>query len=155
MVKGFDRIHDMILRGIPIQALNKMDYLDLFHTIITTCGSGYNYIAVGPEGVASCHEGLFGLESNMQRIRNGENILSIAAEEYQGEKDHLLGPNIRFDNTEKSVLSLHGGQGCPRLTRHENNGSLGVASSTSYLYDAIYPHMLSLEVMRQMRQGTS
>lgn len=151
MARGFARIHGMILRGIPVQPLNKIDYLDLFNTIVTTCGSGYNYIAVGPEGVASCHEGLFDMPDNMARIRAGENILRIAAEEYEGEKDALLGPNIRFDRANKAVLSLHGGQGCPRLTRQETGGGLGVAASTSYLYEKIYPHMLSLEVMRQVR----
>jgi sulfatase maturation enzyme AslB (radical SAM superfamily) len=145
---GFARILDMIKRGINVQSLHNIDYLSLFSLTTTPCGSGFNYIAVGPEGAAPCHEGLFRMKPNLDRITQGENMFDIVNEYYQHDRELLHGTNIEFKEGKR--LKLHGGQGCPRLARMENNGNLGTAASTSTLYNAIYEELLSLETMRQI-----
>jgi hypothetical protein len=145
---GSARVLDMIRRGIRVPPLNSIDYLDLFKTILTPCGSGFTYVAVGPKGAASCHEGLYQMEDNLRRIAGGENLFDVVNGEYAADRALLLGPNITY--LEGDQLALHGGQGCPRLARAENGGKLGKASSSTRLYNAIYKEMLSLETMRQL-----
>ena len=153
--RGFARIFDLIERGIPIQSLERMDYLDLFSTIVTPCGSGFVYVAVGVDGVAPCHEGLYGLQSNKSRIERGENLFDIANEEYQSDRAKLFGPNIEFGDNTQRALALHGGQGCPRLVKAENNGRLGTCASTSHLYGHIFYELLCLEALRRIKQAPS
>ena len=131
---GFAVIRELIDRGIPVQPLDKIDYLQLFGVIPTPCGSGFNYLAAGPRGVASCHEALFAMSDNMGEIIEGANMVDLANREYIGQRAQLMGPNVIFqgsDPTTDLVLSLHGGAGCPRTTKAENNGQLGYAASTA------------------------
>jgi hypothetical protein len=146
--RGFARMLEMIQRGIALPPLHSIDYLDLFKLTLTPCGSGFNYVAVGAQGAVPCHEDLYAMRPNRDRIQQGENLFEVANEPYQAERDLLLGPNIRFEDN--NILMWHGGQGCPRLARAENNGHLGVAASTSRLYLAIYEELLALESMRQL-----
>jgi len=146
--RGFARILDMIQRGIAIPPLHSIDYLDLFNLTLTPCGTGFNYVAVGAQGAAPCHEDLYDMRPNRDRIQAGENVFDVVNEPYYDQRDLLLGPNIQFG--QNSILRWHGGQGCPRLARAENNGRLGVAASTARLYLAIYEELLALETMRQL-----
>ncbi|MBI2009978.1 MAG: radical SAM protein [Candidatus Chisholmbacteria bacterium] len=152
---GFDVTRVLIERGVPIQPLDKIDYLQLFGVIPTPCGSGFNYLAAGPRGVASCHEALFSMSDNMGEIRDGANMVDLANREYVGRRHQLMGPNVIFqsnDPTTDLVLALHGGAGCPRTTRAEHDGQLGYAASTAQaLYAPIILELLSLEAMRRIR----
>jgi len=145
---GFEKIRSMIERNIPIPQMDRFDYLDLFNTIVVPCGSGYNYLAIGPDGVAACHEELYKMKSNIDRIMSGENMFDIANHYYKPFRDQLVGNNIDFGNANKSVLSLHGGQGCPRLAYSEH-GKLGSASSISQIYNNIFEEIICLETMKQ------
>lgn len=152
---GFDVTRGLITRGVPIQPLDKIDYLQLFGVIPTPCGSGFNYLAAGPRGVASCHEALFAMPDNMGEIRSGANMVDLANREYAEHRAQLMGPNVIFqgkDPTTDLVLSLHGGAGCPRTTKAENHGELGHAASTAQaLYEPIIQELLSLETMRRLK----
>ncbi|MCP4371114.1 MAG: hypothetical protein GY797_23815, partial [Deltaproteobacteria bacterium] len=145
---GFARTLNMIKRGINIQPLRTIDYLNLFNLTTIPCGAGFSYLAMGVHGVAPCHEGLFMMKSNLERIKQGENMFDLASEYFKGEQELLHSPNITFEKGQN--LMFHGGQGCPRLAKKENNGKLGVAASTSKFYNAIYEELLSLETMRQL-----
>ncbi len=153
--KGFGVIRELIHDGVPIHPLDKVDYLQLFGVIPTPCGTGFNYFAAGPRGVASCHEALFSMESNMDTIRENQiNILDLANSEYAGQQTNLVSANLEFnhiDPTTETILQLHGGSGCPRITKVEHNGELGYAASTAEaLYAPIIQELLSLETMRRL-----
>lgn len=152
---GFDVIRKLIARGESIQPLDKIDYLQLFGVIPSPCGSGFNYLAAGPRGVASCHEALFAMPDNMDEIRSGANMVYLANKEYAKQRAKLMGPNVIFqgnDQTTNLVLALHGGAGCPRTTKAENHGELGHAASTARaLYQPIIQELLSLETMRRLK----
>lgn len=155
---GFEVILDLITRGLKIQPLDKIDYLQLFGVVPTVCGSGFNYIAAGPRGVASCHEALFSMSENLDTIRAGSNLIDIANIGYAGERQKLIGINMRFpDGGNRAVnetLALHGGTGCPRTIRAENNGALGNVSSIAYgVYAKIVEQILSLETMRRLTEN--
>lgn len=149
---GFEVIRELIARGMPMQPLDRLDYLQFSGVIPTTCGSGFNYLAIGPRGVASCHEGLFGMENNMNRLIDG-NVFDLANMEFEGQQDKLVGVNIAFGEIDpkiRNLLALHGGAGCPRTSRVEHNGELGHASSVSeYLYASLSEEWLALEAMRR------
>ena len=147
--KGFAKIYEFIDRGIAIQPLFKIDYLNLFNTILTPCGTGFNYVAVGPLGAASCHEGLFSMKKNLDQIKAGKNIIDLANKEYKSRTRLLLSTKEL-----PMALALHGGAGCPRLAREENTGKLGKPTSTAYLYKAIYKDILALEATRQLKLNT-
>lgn len=147
--QGFAVILDLIKKGVKVPPLHKIDYLDLLNVITTPCGSGFTYVAVGPEGATSCHEGLYKMKNNLERIKKGENLFDIVNQDYKKDRKLLFGPNIKFNKGQ--ILALHGGQGCPRLAKEENSGKFGKASSTSILYEAIFHELLSLETMRQLK----
>jgi len=152
---GFAVMRELISRGIPIQPLDKIDYLQLFGVIPAPCGSGFNYMAIGPRGVSSCHEALFAMPDNMADIRNGTNMVDLANSEYAGRRAQLMGPNVKFSGSDPTInlaLSVHGGTGCPRTTKAEHNGELGYAASTAQaLYEPIIYELLSLETMRRIK----
>lgn len=149
--KGLAKIFDLLERGVKLQPLNRIDYLDVFSLSDRNCGAGLNYVGVGPEGVAACHEGLYAMKHNMKRVLAGENVFDIANEVYKG-KEHLLETeNMDFGKVRKDLLKNHGGTGCPILARLENNGNMGYASSTSQIYDAIFEEILALEALRQIK----
>jgi pyruvate-formate lyase-activating enzyme len=151
---GFEVMRELMARGIAIHSLGKIDYLQLFGVIPTPCGSGFNYLAAGPRGVASCHEALFSMPNNMEEVRDGANMVDLANREYAGLQYQLMGPNIKFEGTNRTmnlVLALHGGSGCPRTTRVEHHGELGHSASTAEaLYEPIIEELLSLETMRRL-----
>jgi sulfatase maturation enzyme AslB (radical SAM superfamily) len=151
---GFAKIHELIQRGIPLPPLDEIDYLQLNKPLPATCGSGIgSYFAAGSSGVASCHEGLFGMPGNIGEMNN-RNMLDLANAEYDGRQNLLLGQNIIFngiDATTALALSHHGGSGCPRTSRVENGGNLGnSASIAEKLYAPILPELLALEMQRRM-----
>lgn len=150
---GFAVIHELINRGLDIPAIDRIDYLQLFRVIPTVCGSGFNYLAAGPRGIAPCHEDLFLMQPNTDKL-GSTNVIDLANQTYIKERDQLIGINIanpRVDDTTAQILALHGGTGCPRTARVENGGLLGTAPSIApELYAPIIPELLSLEAMRRM-----
>jgi hypothetical protein len=154
---GFAVIADLIHRGIPIQSLNRIDYLQLFGMIPAPCGSGFNYLAAGPRGWASCHEKLFAMPDNLEQVRRDDvDVLKLANAEYDGHREQLLGPNIEFRNLDErtsTILALHGGSACPHQSTYENEGKLGYAASTAeLLYAPLIEEIISLETMRRLRR---
>lgn len=148
--RGFAAIHSMIKRGVLVPPLNRWDYMDLLNPLMTPCGTGFNYVAVGPDGVASCHEKLYEMNNNVDMVKAGTNLFDLANADYKDEKNLLLGPNIVFPKTAEA-LKLHGASGCPISTKVETHGNLGIAGSvTDQLYTQIFPEILSLEAMRQL-----
>ncbi|MCB9812953.1 MAG: radical SAM protein [Pseudomonadales bacterium] len=151
---GFSKINDMIEDGIKLQPLNKIDYLDLFKLLPTTCGSGFIYVAINSDGVANCHQGLYDLKDNRDRIFEGENMFDVVLDQYENKIEKLLASNISYENKnlKSDILRYHGGAGCPRLAQKENNNELGHVASTSWLYEQIFEELLSLETKRQLRK---
>jgi sulfatase maturation enzyme AslB (radical SAM superfamily) len=149
--KGFAKIYELLNSDVPLQPLNRFDYLDVFGLSNRTCGAGVNYVGVGPEGAAPCHEGLFAMQHNIDRIKAGENIFDVANEEYVKTGQLLETANMNFGSTRKAFLMAHGGAGCPRLAKLEHNGQMGYASSTSEIYDALFEEVLALEALRQLK----
>lgn len=153
--KGFEVMRELIKDGVSIHPLDKIDYLQLFGVIPTPCGTGFNYFAAGPRGVASCHEALFSMAGNMEAIRENQlNVLDLANSEYAGQQANLIGANLEFTNVDatiRTILQLHGGSGCPRTTKVEHDGHLGYAASTAEaLYAPIIQELLSLETLRRL-----
>lgn len=151
---GFKVIRDLIARGIPIKALDRIDYLQPFRVVPTVCGSGIDYAAVGPNGeIESCHEGLYGARSRLGELAQVGSVMGVANQEYVGKVPQLIGANIAMpgiDETTATSLRLHGGAGCPRTVMAENGGELGVAASTAReLYAPILQEWIALEAMRR------
>lgn len=157
--QGFEVIHNLIMRGEAVPRLGKIDYLQLFDGVIAApCGTGYNYIALGPRGVAPCHEALFGMKSNISELLSDTDILSLANTQFIGKEDLLLGQNVIFpksmDDATRLTLMHSGGTGCPRTSRDENNGQLGYATSIAeQLYAPIVDELLSLETIRRIQEN--
>jgi hypothetical protein len=152
---GFEVIRELIERRAIVPALDRIDYLQLFRVIPTVCGTGFNYLAAGPRGIAPCHEKLFNMEPNRDRVADKSiNIIDLANREYADERDKLIGVNIAnpgVDGLMALTMALHGGTGCPITTKLENNGELGKAASIARgLYPRIIPELLSLETMRRL-----
>lgn len=152
--KGFQAMCELIQRKVPIQSLGKIDYLQLFDVIPSSCGTGFNYIAIGPNGVASCHEALYGMDDNSSMtLDDSLNILNLANAEYEHKQHQLLGLHKAFPEVDGSiqlVLALHGGVGCPRTMKVEQNGDMKLAASTAHaLYEPLVSELLALETMRR------
>jgi len=148
--EGFNVVLDLINRGIKTQPIGSFDYLKITQSTIRSCGSGMNYIAIGPDGVSDCHEGLYNMKPNLDRVKNGENLFDIAIDSISHEP-FLLSDDIEF-RTKSRLLKFHGGQGCPRVAMDENNGNVNIASSAEFLYKNIYNELLSLEIMKAIQQ---
>lgn len=134
--KGFHKILELINARIPIQPLYKFDYLNLFNVSTRTCGSGVNYVAVGPLGAANCHEGLYNMKPNIDKILNQKvNIFDLV------NKDYVNKAATNYKNVSKAIF-LHGGRGCPRMV-----GTQMVV----HLYNNIYKELLALETIRQLK----
>lgn len=135
--KGFAKILELINKGTPIQPLSRFDYLNLFNVSLRTCGSGVNYVAVGPLGATNCHEGLYKMKPNIQEIRNGEiNLFDLV-----NKNNSITNNKVKAENITDTIL-LHGGQGCPRVTGEK---------LITKLYKNIYKELLSLEALRQIK----
>lgn len=153
--KGFDVVRELTQRKIKVQSLGSMDYLQLFGDIPTSCGSGFNYIAVGPKGVASCHEALYAMDNNMNiALSDNANMLDLANAEYAGQECELLGLSKQYPGMDKKLqltLALHGGAGCPRTMKMEQQGKMENAASTAHaLYAPLIEEILALETMRRL-----
>jgi hypothetical protein len=163
---GFEVIKRLIESGVPVPPLSKIDYMRLFgqdkdgdilYDGVTPapCGTGHNYVAIGPSGeIAPCHELLEQSHVDPSRAQVPTiNLIDIANRRYQGYEQQLLGPNLSFGRKKDSVdyaLGLHGGTGCP-ITAHMEHGELGhVASSVDRLYKPIFDEILSLETQRRL-----
>jgi sulfatase maturation enzyme AslB (radical SAM superfamily) len=155
-LEAFKTIKYMIDRGVPIQALERLDYLNIYDVCPMTCGSGFNYIAVGPRGYASCHEGLFNMTDNLNTEMN---IFDLVNKEYEKNTSFLYGFYKRFPGLDERTaifLSLHGGSGCPRNMLIEEKGLTNIAGSVATeLYAHLYNHMLNLEYYRISKELTN
>lgn len=147
--RGFVEIKRIIETGIKIQPLNRIDYLNLSGIVGTPCGSGYNYVAAGPKGVVSCHEALYDMHENLESVKAGINLFDLVNKNQLQERELYLGTNIKF--REYEYIGLHGGQGCPRMRKIENNGDLKVEGSITRFYLNILDELLSLECLRQCK----
>jgi sulfatase maturation enzyme AslB (radical SAM superfamily) len=146
---GFSEIKKMINLGIEIQPLNRIDYLNLSGMTPAACGSGYNYVAVGPKGAVSCHEELLDMKDNLDKIIKGVNIFDLVNQDQLLERSLYLGTNIKFE--QYKYIGLHGGQGCPRMRKIENKGDLSISGSVTKFYLSILNELLSLECLQQIR----
>jgi sulfatase maturation enzyme AslB (radical SAM superfamily) len=144
---GFRKIKSLIKKQIPIQSLNIIDYINLTGIALYTCGSGINYVACGPEGAAPCHEDLFEMKDNFNRILNGENIIDMVNEKYADTIKYLNGLTY-LDDKDFDYIFLHGGLGCPRLRKAENNGDISKLGSTTEFYKSFIDDLLGLESLR-------
>ncbi len=148
--KGFEVILELIKKGVQIPSLRRIDYLQLFSVIPAPCGSGFNYLVVGPKGITSCIQGLLNT-NNFDSIKAKKvNLFKTVNKEYK-KTSKLFGPNISYlskNDTINQILMLHGGSGCPRVASLENNGNFGYAAEISKIYEKIIEEILSLETMR-------
>jgi len=137
---------ELLGNGINVPGLQKLDYLQPFGGVTAfTCGSGINYIAAGPNGVANCHEGLYGMTPNLDRVFAGEDLLDIVNKHHQGRLEELTGIMRNYDGIDPRLhlsLALHGGGGCPRAE--------GLSDIyTKRIYAEILPAHLAFEATRQ------
>jgi|688.fasta_scaffold00063_51 sulfatase maturation enzyme AslB (radical SAM superfamily) len=145
--KGFSKIKELIEEDIPIQPLNIIDYINLTGIAPYTCGSGINYVAVGPEGAGACHEELFSLKSNINEIKNGKNIIDLVNKMHEKDLPFYNGMNY-FGKKNFNYLMLHGGLGCPRIRKSENKNWKNKLGSTLNFYSAFIDELLALECLR-------
>lgn len=145
--EGFVVILDLIKAKEKLPPLYKIDYLDLFSTRMTTCGSGRSYVAAGLNGVFNCHHDLS--ENTDGQVTEEDNLFDAVLGKYKG-KSHLLSvDNMRIPD-DLLWLKYHGIAGCPRLSQLENNQEMGHLSSAAKIYRDIADEVLSLETMRQI-----
>lgn len=152
--KGAEVVLDLLNRGYKVSYLHRLDFFQPFEIKMTTCGSGFNYIAIGPKGqVAGCHEALRFTKSTIDSLSSQLSLLEMANKYYSGSQEKLHGLGLDFGETADNTLialALHGGGGCPILSRMENKGEMGHAANfTQQIYEALLPDMLALEVKRQ------
>ena len=150
--EGFEKIKELINNKVPIQTLNIIDYLNLTGISPYTCGTGINYVAVGPEGAASCHEDLFGMDSNLNSVKAGANIIDLVNQKHTEHLEFLNGISYT-DHKYFDYMLLHGGLGCPRLRTAENSddwkNNLG---TTADFYKSFIDDLLALECIRMQNQ---
>jgi sulfatase maturation enzyme AslB (radical SAM superfamily) len=147
--KAFKVIKRIIDKGIHIQPLERLDYLSIYDLCPVTCGSGFNYIAVGPRGFNSCHEGLFNMSENLD---TKENIFDLVNRDYEKNRSFLFGFYKTFpelDDKTSTFLALHGGSGCPRNMLIEGKQESNIAGEiATKVYSHIYSDLLNLEYYR-------
>lgn len=156
MVEGLKQMFEFAIlltrQGIEIPGLQKIDYLRPFDGVTAlTCGSGFNYIAAGPKGVAPCHEDLFQMTDNTGDLVEGKDILDIANASLRIDRSELVAVNREYRDIDPSLvlpLALHGGGGCPRAGDVSN-------SFTQKIYAEILPTYLAFEAERRKLKGVT
>lgn len=152
---GFAVILELLNRGMSVPPLDEWDYLSLSRLAPTTCGTGRNYIAAGPDGFAPCHELLF---NRSRPVPEGENLFFEMFRQHYPKPDQLKGIYLEtsgIGQSDRILLALHGGMGCPNTAQAENDGQLGIASSAAkHLYLPLFPELLALEYMRRTQSTT-
>lgn len=142
LTEGFAYIYELIKKGIPIQPLARFDYLNLTGISLTTCGTGYSYLAIGPDGITNCHENLYEMKNNLDKLNN-VNIFDLAAQEFDNIEQDLVGIN----NSNNTLLALHGGLGCPRQRLKLKN-----SAAIEKFYMSILNDLLALEICRNNKE---
>lgn len=158
--EAFQVMHELLEKGQTIPDLSDLfDYLRFSYMAIRACGSGVNYLAVGPgTGPVDCHEKLSPTHTNSALINPGtigviEDMLTTANKRYAPEKSKLIGmnmqPPVQMNQAAWEVLSVHGGQGCP-ITSASEKGELGHPASTAeHLYEPLLNNLLYLVYFQQ------
>jgi sulfatase maturation enzyme AslB (radical SAM superfamily) len=160
MIKGIREMFDVAVsltrKGINIPGLKKLDYLQPFDGVTAfTCGSGINYVAAGPKGIANCHEGLYMMDPNLHELNSGQNLLNIVNAPYANNIGDIAGISRDYSNIDPSLqlaLALHGGGGCPRVEQLSGGANLGTKSNlfTKRIYAEILPTFLAFEAERRI-----
>lgn len=159
MINGVNKMFDTAIRlmkdGIYIPGLRKVDYLQPFNGVTGfTCGSGINYVAAGPRGVANCHEGLYGMDPNLKELEGGVNPLDLANSMYKSiagiasvHRDYS-----EIDSSMHLPLALHGGGGCPRVENLSSDSGFGITSNTftKKVYAGMFDKYLEFEATRRI-----
>ncbi len=159
MINGVNKMFETAIRlmkdGIYIPGLRKVDYLQSFDGVTGfTCGSGINYVAAGPRGVANCHEGLYGMDSNLKELEGGVNPLDLANSMYKSIAG-IASVHRDYSEIDPSMhlpLALHGGGGCPRVENLSNESNFGITSNTftKKVYAGIFDKYLEFEATRRL-----
>lgn len=136
--EGFKYINSLINRGIKVQPLVRFDYLNFSEVSLTTCGTGYSYLAIGPDGITNCHENLYGMENSLELLTES-NVFDLAAATFKSLEQDL----VSLNNSDNTLLSLHGGLGCPRQRL-----VLGNSTIIEEFYTRITNDLLALEILR-------
>lgn len=149
-LQGYEKMVDGILKGIayaeslvqkgiiPLEFLKKFDYVNLKQQKLTTCGTGINYIAIGPNKAAQpCHQLLH--TAPQARRESAVDILNEANE------NQLISIALNQDMQDqdlhtKLLLTLHGGGGCPLV----NKLNSAAQEANTFLYSQIIPALLSV-----------
>jgi hypothetical protein len=144
--EGIAEMVRLMRDGHAIAPPHMWDYMDLFQAYAYTCGSRRNYIALGQQGIVSCHEFVGARKSDtITRMRAGENVFDIAAAPESAQP-------FRIDSVDmpKQFMHLltHGGAGCPN--DRERSNDIQKPSSVLQIYGAVYLEVLSLLVEHQM-----
>ncbi len=159
MIDGVNKMFEVAIKllkdGIYVPGLRKVDYLQPFDGVTGfTCGSGINYVAAGPRGVANCHEGLYGMDPNLSQLENGMNPLELANNTY---KDIASIASVSrdysaIDTSMHLPLALHGGGGCPRVENLSSESGFGITSNTftKIVYAGIFDKYLEFEATRRI-----
>lgn len=138
MISGFAKIYELIKMGENIPSLMRFDYLNLANITLTTCGTGYNYLAIGPDGITNCHENLYNMQNNIDILAQN-NVFDLAARIFENKEDMLVG----LEKSNNMLLALHGGTGCPR-----QKYLLKTTTCTDVIYEEIARNLLALEIVR-------
>lgn len=132
---GFKSIFEIIKAGVNIQPLTRFDYINLAGVAPTTCGSGINYVSINSQGISSCHEGLYKINSkHTWKELNQKNIFL----ESRIDTNKLIGTSF----SSNPLNSLHGGTGCPRIRNKDNTKVI------TQFYEKVMNDLLALEAIR-------
>jgi sulfatase maturation enzyme AslB (radical SAM superfamily) len=153
---GFDEILRLICEeDVPISIPEMWDYLNLTAPFLRTCGSGLDYFSISHNGISSCHEETaVDHRDRIERMREGENLLDLAAEDYHPDDLPLLRADKRvFRNQDEVKLALHGGGGCPRSRKDADGRILPYAAQLYNPYTAIWQELLTIFLLEKQRMS--
>jgi sulfatase maturation enzyme AslB (radical SAM superfamily) len=152
---GLAKMIDLIDRGVLIPPLDKLDFLDPYNLKPSACGMGFNYVAVGMAGLASCH-GRLNQGQNWGNIADDQNLIRTANREW-GDEDwkQLVGRYMDWGEMSPAarLAMMFHGMGCPWQAKLEK-GKMGVASGeVEQVYVPIFEELLAVEMYRQAKLG--
>lgn len=151
---GFSVSLELLYRGIYHDYLTSFDMLSPFEqNKAPACGSGFKYIAIGPQGqISGCHEILTFSQTYINTERGKENLLTLANLMY-GEHRRPYGTELNYGNlSDENILAIggHGGGGCTILSKLEHNNELGYSAGiTQQIYTELFEEILALNYARR------
>jgi hypothetical protein len=155
---GLAKILDLIDQGVSVRPLDKLDFLTPYSLKATTCGTGFNYLAVGVTGLAACHGRLNPPFREWPNVKPQDNLFRLASSEWDNNWQDLVAKNMDWGEMNLAMrlaLSWHGGSGCP-WQAHLEKGEFGFpAQVAEQIYAPLFEELLAVEMYRRAKTGES